>query len=308
MNNLLTLKGLTEKEIMQLVKTADAVKKDPKKYSKKLDGKTLLLIFEQPSLRTRLSFEAGIRGLGGGCIYYNLRDESVVRTKEPFSDMAKIVSRYVDCMGLRLADHREIEEVAKHSRVPVINALSDAEHPCQILSDLFTIYERQGKFKGLKLAFVGDGNNNITHSLLYGCSKMGIDIFVGCPKKFGPNPKFIRGAKAFAKKSGSKVEIVSSPKVAVENADIVYTDTWMSYHIPKTEQMNRMRTFMKYKVTKTMMRKANPKAVFMHNLPAERGMEVAPNVIDGPESIVIDQAENRMHMAKAILLNMLLGT
>src|SRR3989338_5411299 len=205
----------------------------------------------------------------------------------------------------RMFEHEGIEKLAKNSAVPVINALTNTFHPCQILSDLLTIYEKKNKLKGLKLAFVGDGNNNITHSLLEGCAIMGIDISVGCPKQHSPQPWIVDMAKNNAKKSGSKIRITEDAKKAVENADIVYADSWMSYHVPKEQKGERVKTFQPFQVNKELMKHAKKDAVFMNCLPAMRGYEQTADVIDGKQSIVFDQAENRLHMQKAIILKLL---
>ena len=205
----------------------------------------------------------------------------------------------------RLFKQKSIEELTKNAAVPVINGLTDIFHPCQILSDLFTIYEKKKKFKGLKLGYVGDGDNNITHSLLLGCSIVGIDISVGCPNKYKPLWWVIDLAEKKAKKSGSKIEVINDAKKAVKDADIVYTDSWMSYHIPKTQEKERIKIFKPFQVNKGLMKCAKNNAIFMNCLPAMRGYEQTAEVIDGKQSIVFDQAENRLHMQKAIILELL---
>jgi ornithine carbamoyltransferase len=205
----------------------------------------------------------------------------------------------------RLYKQEDIEELASNATIPVINGLTDTFHPCQILSDLFTICEKKKRLKGLKLSFVGDGNNNITHDLLLGCSAVGIDISVGCPKECLPQDWIVKLAEEKSKIIGSKINILTDPKKAVENTDIVYADTWMSYHIPKNEKESRIKLFQPYQVNKELMSHVKKDAIFMNCLPAMRGYEQTAEVIDGPQSIVFDQAENRLHMQKAIMLKLL---
>ena len=242
--------------------------------------------------------------LGGHAIYLDAKDAPLGK-KESITDTAKASSRYCDIIMARLFKQEDIEELANNATVPVINALTDLFHPCQILSDLLTIHEKKGNPKGLKLCFVGDGNNNITHSLLLGCSITGMDISVGCPKQHSPQEWVVEIAKKNAAKSGSKIEILNDAKKAVENADIVYTDSWMSYHIPKNQEAERIKTFKPYQVNKELMANAKKNAIFMNCLPAMRGYEQTAEVIDGKQSIVFDQAENRLHMQKAIILKLL---
>ncbi len=306
MDHLLDLGNWNEEEIKDLVEKAIDIKKNPEKYQNSLKNKTLLMIFEKPSLRTRVSFEVGMTQLGGHAIYYNLMT-SPMGKKESVSDTAKTASRYVDIIIARLYSHDIIIDFAKNSEVPVINALTDFSHPCQILSDLQTIYEKKGKLKGLKLAYLGDSNNNVTHSLLYGCSICGIDIVVGCPEgeKYEPKKDVIEKAKKLAEASGSKIIITHDAEKAVSEADIIYTDSWMSYHIPEEEKEQRKSIFMPYQVNTELMNQAKKDSIFMNCLPAIRGMEQTEDVIDGPQSIVFDQAENRLHMQKAIMLKLM---
>ena len=224
--------------------------------------------------------------------------------KESIADTARTSSRYVDIVMARLFEHKDIEEYAKNSSVPVINALTNFSHPCQILADLLSIKEKKGKLSGLKLAYLGDSNNNVTHSLLFGCSIIGIDIFVACPngKEYEPNEIVVKKSKEFAEANSSKVVITNNAVESVKDADIVYTDSWMSYHIPKEKEPERVKLFGPYQVNAQLMRHAKSEAIFMNCLPAMRGYEQTAEVIDGPQSIVFDQAENRLHMQKAILI------
>ncbi len=306
MKNLLDLTEFNEADILALLTLAGDVKKHPVSYQSVLSRKTLLMIFEKPSLRTRVSFEVGMTQMGGHAIYYDL-STSPMGKKESIADTAKTASRYVDVIMARLFSHEHIIELAEHATVPVINALTNFSHPCQILADLQTIQEKKGKIKGLKLAYLGDGNNNVTHSLLIGCSLVGMHISVGCPhrKEYEPQESVVQQARQYGKLSGSTVTITDIAETAIADADIVYTDSWMSYHIPKEQEQERVQTFMPYQVNKELMKYAKKDALFMNCLPAQRGMEQTADVIDGTQSIIFDQAENRLHIQKALLLKLL---
>src|SRR3989338_1843627 len=304
MKDLLSLSYWNNEMILDLIKHASKIKKNPEDYSEKLKNKTMLMIFEKPSLRTRVSFEVAMTQLGGHAIYLDAKDATLGK-KETIEDTAKASSRYVDIIMARLFSQDALEKLAKNSAVPVINGLTDISHPCQILSDLFTIHEKKKKLKGLKLCYVGDGNNNVTHSLLLGCSAVGMDISVGCPKKFEPLSWVIDFAQKNAKSSGSKIEILHDAKKAALNADIVYTDSWMSYHIPKEQETVRVKVFKPFQVNKELMKHAKKDALFMNCLPAMRGCEQTADVIDGKQSIVFDQAENRLHIQKAIIFKLI---
>src|SRR3989338_2164167 len=294
MKHFLTLKGLTKKDLIKIIKKAVLIKKFPWRYSRSLKNKTLLMLFAKPSLRTRLSFETGMTQLGGHAIFYSIND-SPLGEKETIYDTAAVASKYVDIIMARLYEHSDIEALACKSSVPVINALTNFSHPCQILGDLLTIIEKKGRPDNLKLVYAGDSNNNVTHSLMYGTSIMGIEMIVCCPKnkKFMPNPEVIKE---------TQVKVVHNISDAFKGADIVYTDSWMSYHIPKHHKKLRMKILRHYQVTYSMMSKAKKDAIFMHCLPAQRGMEVTAEVIDGKQSVVIDQAENRLHVQKALMI------
>ena len=304
MKDLLSLRHWNNEMILDLINHSYKIKKSPNNYQNKLENKTMLMIFEKPSLRTRVSFEVAMTQLGGHAIYLDAKDAPLGK-KETIEDTAKASSRYVDIIMARLFSQDALEKLAKNSAVPVINGLTDISHPCQILSDLFTIHEKKKKLKGLKLCYVGDGNNNVTHSLLLGCSAVGMDISVGCPKKFEPLSWVIDFAQKNAKSSGSKIEILHDAKKAALNADIVYTDSWMSYHIPKEQETVRVKVFKPFQVNKELMKHAKKDALFMNCLPAMRGCEQTADVIDGKQSIVFDQAENRLHMQKAIILKLM---
>ena len=301
--HLLSLKDLSGKEILSLVDLALKIKKSQSKYAKALAGKNLLMFFEKPSLRTRLSFEVAMLQLGGHAIYYDLQGSPLGKGKESVEDTARVVARYMDAIMARLYSHEDLKKIAANSRVPVINGLTDFSHPCQILSDLLTIREKFGKLKGLKLSYLGDANNNVTHSFMFALPKIGMHLSICCPpgKEFSPNPSVAEVARKYAKDNGTKFIISSNPE-EVRDSDVLYTDSWMSYHIPKDQEARRISALQKYQVNSRLMHLAGKKAVFMHCLPAERGKEVTADVLDGGQSIVLDQAENRLHMQKAILV------
>lgn len=314
--DLLSLNDVSTEFILDVIEKAQDIKNNPNKYSSSLKGKTLLMIFEKPSLRTRVSFEVGMTQLGGHAIYYDVAT-SPLGKKETVEDTGKVVSRYVDIVMARLLKFEDCKKLAENATVPVIDALSDMNHPCQILCDLMTIKEKFGKLnnnalKGLTLAYVGDCKNNVTYSLMHGCAHVGINIKMGCPNNpdYMPEQRIVDEARTIAKKNFKnhgevKVEVFHDAKEAVKNADIVYTDSWMSYHIPKELMEARKQKLMPFQVTAQLMKYAKPTAVFMNCLPAMRGMEQTAEVVDGTQSIVFDQAENRLHIQKAIMLKLL---
>ncbi|MBN2126769.1 MAG: ornithine carbamoyltransferase [Candidatus Diapherotrites archaeon] len=304
--HLTSLYDFTPEELEKIIDLGIDVKKNPEKYATALKDKTLLMIFEKPSLRTRVSFEVGMTQMGGHGIFYSIAD-SPMGKKESIEDTVKTSSRFVDIIMARLFEHEHIMKMAQHSDVPVINALTNFSHPCQIACDLQIIKEKKGKLKGLKLAYFGDSNNNVTHSLLYGCSMVGMDVAVASPKgiEYEPQKKVVEKAKEYASKHGSKILITNDAVEAAKNADIIYTDSWMSYHIPKEKEAERVQLFKPYQVNSVLMKHAKPDAVFMNCLPAMRGYEQTAEVIDGSQSIVFDQAENRLHIQKAIMLFLL---
>lgn len=290
----LSIKDLTRNEIEELFGFAAGLKLSRKTHDKPLNNKTLGLVFEKPSNRTRVSFEVGMFELGGNTIYLG-SDEIELGKREAIKDAARVLSRYLDAMVIRTFSHDRLLEMAQHSSVPVINGLTDLLHPCQALSDLFTIKEKKG-LKDVTLAFVGDGNN-VLNSLLYGCSKLGVKINVACPKGYEPDKDILKNAGAFA-------ELFNSALKAVEGADIVYTDVWASMGQEK-EQKKRSRIFKPFQVNSKLLSLAKRNAVVMHCLPAHRGEEITDDVLDSRQSIVIDQAENRLHLQKAILVKLL---
>lgn len=283
MKHLLSMKDLSKKDIEVIFRTADRLKN---KRRPLLKGKTLGMIFAKPSTRTRVSFEVAMTHLGGHAVYLNWNDLQLGRG-ETIDDTAKVLSRFVDGIMARLFAHINLLELAKASRVPIINGLTDYEHPCQALADLYTIKQKKHKLDGLKIAFLGDGTNNTFHSLLLGAEKLGMEAFVACPNKYRPR---VRG----------NFKILDDPVKAVKDADVVYTDTWVSMGQEK-DMGQRLRDLRDYQLNYKVLRYADKDAIVMHPLPAHRGQEITSQVMDGPQSIVFDQAENRLHVQKAIL-------
>jgi len=298
--SLASLYDLTQKEIEEVLKTSQLLKHQLLRGKEHLflKGKTLAMIFGKPSTRTRVSFEVGMYQLGGHALYLSVNELQLGRG-ETIADTAQVLSRYVDGIMARVFDHQTILDLIKYSRVPVINGLSDFSHPCQGLADFFTIYEKRGKLSGLKLAYIGDGNN-VAHSLLYGCSKMGMDITLGCPKGHEPNLEVVSQAMKQGRRTGSKVKVTNDPKEAVKGADIVYTDVWASMG-KEHERKERLKIFRPFQVNAQLVKEAKDDYLFMHCLPAHRGEEVTDEVADSKNSIIFDQAENRLHTQKAIL-------
>lgn len=296
--NVLTLGELDKKEIAQIIDLALKLKKDLKKGITKplLKNKTLAMIFQKPSTRTRVSFEIGMFQLGGYALTLSPQDLQLSRG-ETIEDTAKTLSRYADIIMARVYEHSTIETLANNSDVPVINGLSNSFHPCQILADLMTIKEKKGKFKGLKLAWIGDGNN-VCNSMLYGCSKMEISMSIATPKGFEPIQQVVRDCKKLV-----DIELTQDPIKAVADADVIATDTFVSIH----DDPKRLGKFLpKYQVNPSLLAKSKKDSIFMHCLPAKRGQEVTASVIDGPQSVVWDEAENRLHSQKALLATMTL--
>lgn len=263
-----------------------------------LRGRSIGMIFEKPSTRTRVSFEVAAYQLGAQSIYMSWGELQLGRG-ETIADTARVLSRYLDAIVARVKRHETLEELARHSRIPVINGLSDLVHPVQALGDMMTIKEKLGKLKGVKLVFVGDGSDNVLHSLLLAGSKLGLHIVVATPRQLQPNRVVMERALEAARESGATLEVVEDPYEAVEGADVVYTDVWVSMG-QEAQAQEKIRLLKPYQVNSKLMERA-PKAIFMHCLPAMRGQEVTDEVIDGPQSAVWDQAENRLHVEKAIL-------
>ena len=267
-----------------------------------LKGKTLGLLFQKPSTRTRVSFEAGMHQLGGHALVLPMADIQLSRG-ESVADTARVLSRYLDGIVIRTYDHATVEEWAREATMPVINGLTDLSHPCQALSDLLTINEKKGKLRGIKIAYVGDGNN-VANSLIEAVAKMGMTIALGCPSGYQPDQHVVDLARVEAVKTGAVIELGQDPYVAVKEADVVYADVWISMGRER-EQARRLRVLAPYQVNGRLVAKAKPDAIVMHCLPAHRGEEITADVLDGPQSVVIDQAENRLHMQKAILASLL---
>jgi ornithine carbamoyltransferase len=300
--DLVSIKDLTAREIEEIFILTDKLKKDKFKFSKVLKGKTLALVFQKPSNRTRVSFEVGMYQLGGYSIYLGA-DEINLGIRESVKDVAKTLSRYVDGIVVRTFAHRNVEEMARYADIPVINGLSDFSHPCQVLSDIYTIREKFKKIKGIKLAYIGDGNNNVCHSLLFACPKVGINIVVASPKNYQPQKEVLDEAIRISKITGSEVSLLDEPFLAVKDADIIYTDVWTSMGKEKEAKI-RKRVFKRFQVNRNLVSLAKKNCLIMHCLPAHRGEEITDEVIDSKNSIVFEQAENRLHVQKAILIKL----
>jgi ornithine carbamoyltransferase len=264
-----------------------------------LQGKTLMLIFQKPSTRTRVSFEVAMKQLGGFTVTANWTELQLGRG-ETIADTARTLSRYVDGMAARVYRHSDLVELAQYATVPVINALSDLEHPVQALADFLTIWEKKGRIAGVNIAFLGDGADNVAHSLILVAASLGANIRVGTAKGYEPLPRILELAEERARRSGASIDVVYTVEEAVRGADVVYTDVWVSMG-QEAEAERRVRDLSPFRVTPEVMRLAKPDAIFMHCLPAKRGYEVVDEVIDGPWSVVWDQAENRLHTQKALL-------
>lgn len=301
--DLVSILDLSPEEIYSLLELAGAMKANPAAYRGVLAGKQLVLFFEKPSLRTRLTFEAGMASLGGVTFFVD-QTASRLGAREPLDDIAHNLERWVDGVVLRTFAHETVSQMAEFASIPVINALSDHEHPCQALADLMTIQEKFGELRNVKIAYVGDGNN-VSHSLMLAAASVGATITVGTPKGYEPESAVISAAKAIAAKTGGKVKVTNDPLVAVAGADVVYTDVWASMG-QESEATERQKIFAPFQVNDELMSHAAEHALFMHCLPAHRGDEVAASVMDGPRSVVFDEAENRLHIQKAILF-MLMG-
>jgi ornithine carbamoyltransferase len=298
--SLASLDHFTREEIEQILKTSGVLKLQLLRGQEHpvLKGKTLAMIFEKPSTRTRVSFEVGMWQLGGYALYLSSGDLQLGRG-ETIVDTARTLSRYVNGIMARVFFHQTILDLIQHSKVPVINGLSDFSHPCQGLADLFTVYEKKGRLEGLKLAYVGDGNN-VAHSLIDGCSNVGMNIVLACPKGYEPDSKVVAQGKKEARKNGSEVRVTDNPKEAVKGADIIYTDVWASMGKEK-EHAERVKILKPYQVNSKLVKGAKEDYIFMHCLPAHRGEEVTDEVADSKNSVIFDQAENRLHTQKALM-------
>jgi ornithine carbamoyltransferase len=298
--HLLKLQDYSPDEIYQVISLGLKLKDEQKNNIPHpiLKGKTLAMIFTKSSTRTRVSFEVGIYQLGGLGLFLSSSDIQLGRG-ETISDTAKVLSRYVDGIMIRTYKQRDVDDLAKYGTVPVINALTDLLHPCQALADLMTIYEKKGKFRGLKMSYLGDGNN-MAHSLMIACSKVGMDFTIGCSTEYEPNKEVVALSKQNAISSGSLIKVTYDPIEAIKGADVVYTDVWSSMGQEEEFEV-RQKALSSYQVNRNLFSFAKPDAIFEHCLPAHRGEEVTEEIIDGPNSVVFDQAENRLHVQKAVM-------
>jgi ornithine carbamoyltransferase len=296
--DLLTLAELTPKEFVQLIDYSIILKKELKRNVNKpiLKNKTLTMIFQKPSTRTRVSFETGMYQLGGHAINLSSNDMQLSRG-ESIEDTARTLSRFTDCIMARVYDHSLLEKLSEYASIPVINGLSNSFHPCQILADFMTIKEKKKNFKGLKIAWIGDGNN-VCNSMIYGCALSGVKISIATPKGFEPDKTVIHESKKFI-----DINLTTDPVNAIKNADVVVTDTYSSIHNNDLKRINKF--LPKYQINQTLMNNAQSDAIFMHCLPAKRENEVTSSVIDGPQSVVWDEAENRLHTQKALLTSLI---
>ena len=294
------LTDYTTEEIHYMIDLAIELKRKQKNGEEyqPLKGKTVGLIFEKSSTRTRVSFEVGTYQLGGHALFLSKNDIQLGRG-ETIADTAGVMSRYLDGIMIRTFGHDKVVDLARYATVPVINGLSDLAHPCQVLADYQTLFEHKGTLKGLKLAYIGDGNN-MAHSLMIGGAKLGVHVSVASPEGYEPDPQIVADAQEIAKATGAVIEVVRDPKAAVQDADAIYTDVWASMGFD-AEQKAREAAFRDYQVNEQLARHAKPDYVFMHCLPAHRGEEVSEGVIDGEHSIIFDQAENRLHAQKALM-------
>ena len=302
--DLVSVQDFSPEEIRSLFELTNIIKHRPADFRGALAGKQIVLFFEKASLRTRLTFEAGMVSLGGNSLFVD-QTRSRLHEREPLRDIAHNVERWVDAVVLRTFDHRTIVEMAEYAHIPVINALSDVEHPCQALADFFTLQEKFGDLSRVRLAYVGDGNN-MAHSLMLAAASLGAKLSIATPAGYAPSPEITAAALEIAARTGAQVKITEDPCEAVSGADAVYTDVWASMG-QEDESALRDKVFAAYQVNEALMARAAAHAVFMHCLPAHREHEVSAAVIDSPRSVVFDQSENRMHVQKAILLLLLGG-
>ncbi|RLA85607.1 MAG: ornithine carbamoyltransferase [Deltaproteobacteria bacterium] len=292
----ISLYDYTPEELRWLLERAKWLKERSRRGEswRPLEGKTLAMIFEKPSTRTRVSFEVGMFQLGGHALYLSSQETQLGRG-ETIADTARVLSRYVDAIMIRTFEHTKVEELARFSSVPVINGLSDLLHPCQVLSDIFTIWEKLGRYEGVRVAYVGDGNN-VANSWINGALRMGMELRIACPRGYEPNGEILERAL----REGARVTVSSDPREALRGAEVLYTDVWASMG-QESEREERLRVFRPYQVNQELLEFAGQEILVMHCLPAHRGEEITDEVIDGPYSVVFDQAENRLHVQKAIL-------
>jgi len=300
----LSIADWSTEELYQLIDLSKNIKANPEDYRQSLQGKSVATIFEKQSLRTHVTFDVGIYQLGAHAIYLTQADISLGKRESVF-DTGKNLERWVDGVVVRTYAHKTCSDLAKAMKIPVINALTDFEHPCQALGDFLTVHEKMWSFSGKKFVFVGDGNN-VCHSLMLFAAKVGMGFVANTPKGYEPDKNVFKTASVLAKKMGSTMEIIVDPKEAVKGADVIYTDVWTSMG-QETEKEERTKIFKPYQVNKKLFSLANPDAIFMHCLPAHRGEEVTDEVIDSKNSVVFDEAENRLHTQKAVMLTLMRG-
>lgn len=300
MRDLVTLADLSPAEVRRIIEVAIDLRQEWRRGGNRplLAGRSLAMVFQKPSLRTRVSFERAMQQLGGTAMYLSPQEIGLGQ-RESVADVARVLSRYVDIIMARVFAHSHVEQLAEYASVPVINGLSDKFHPCQALADYLTIWDKLARFQGVNLTFVGDGNN-VAHSLLVGGAKLGVNVTIACPVGYEPDADVLTIAREAAAESGSRIRILHDPVEAVADADVVYTDVWASMG-QEAEAEQRKVVFASYQVNAALMAKARPGAIVMHDLPAHRGEEITDEVMDGPQSVVFDQAENRMHAQKAVL-------
>ncbi|MFQ6082175.1 MAG: ornithine carbamoyltransferase [Candidatus Aminicenantia bacterium] len=299
LTDFISINDLTISQFEEIISFAEKLKKNPKRYHQALEGKILAMIFEKPSLRTRVTFEVGMLQLGGEAVYLSPSDIQIGK-RESVADVARNLERWVDGIIIRTFAHQNVIDLAKNTQIPVINGLSDLLHPCQSMADFLTLKEKKGILEGLKLAYIGDGNN-VAHSLIFASSKCGANISIASPPGYEPKKEIIDLAKKEADKFGSYIKLTHNPEEAVLEADAVYTDVWASMG-QEQEREKRLKIFPPYQVNRKLMSAAKKDAIFMHCLPAHRGEEVTDEVIDSPQSVVLDQTENRLHAQKAIMI------
>jgi ornithine carbamoyltransferase len=301
--HLLKISDLSKAEIEKIINKAAEIKQNPHIFDSTLKGETLLMIFEKPSLRTRISFEVGMQQLGGHAIFYSIKD-SPLGKKENIHDTAKTASRFVNIIAARLFKRHDMWDLAQHAEVPVINMLDDFAHPCQMMGDFLTIKEKKGRLDNLKISYFGDAYNNVTYDLMRIAAIFGLELDVACPvgSAYTPEQEVLDEVSQISKETGAFVNIIHDAYNAARDSDVIYTDSWMSYGIPVDKEEERRKIFTPFQVNSQIMETAKPDAIFMNCLPAKRGYEQTAEVIDGPQSFVFDQAENRLHSQKAIML------
>jgi len=301
--HLTKISDFSKVECERIINKSIEIKAHPEKFSDFLKGETLLMLFEKPSLRTRISFETGMHQLGGHAIFYSMKD-SPLGKKENISDTAKVASRFVDIIAARVFKRQDIWDLARYADVPVINMLDDFAHPCQILGDFQTIKEKKNHLEKMKLSYFGDAYNNVTYDLMRMCAIYGWKMDVACPiiPEYSPEKEVLDEVSDLSHETGAEIKIVHNAIEAAGDSDVIYTDSWMSYGIPHDQEEERKKAFMPFQVTSSIMKAAKSDAIFMNCLPAMREYEQTTDVIDGPQSIVFDQAENRLHIQKAIML------